>query len=41
MKRALLVALWLVIATGAVMAGGDQNRGDKGVGPVWQIVGPP
>ena len=40
MKRLLLVALMLVLATGTVMAGGDKNRGDKGKGNTRQVVGP-
>jgi hypothetical protein len=40
MKKRLMVALLLVLATGAAMAGGDQNRGDKGKGKTHQTVGP-
>ena len=40
MKKLLLVALLLVLATGAVMAGGDKNHGDKGKGKTHQTVGP-
>lgn len=44
MKKSLLVALMLILATGSVMAGGDKNRerhqGDRGRGNVRQIVGP-
>ena len=40
MRKLVLVAVLLALATGTVMAGGDKNRGDKGKGKVHQIVGP-
>ncbi len=40
MKRLVLVALLLGLAVGTVMAGGDKNRGDKGKGNTYQVVGP-
>jgi len=39
-KKLMLLALAFVLAAGSVMAGGDQNRGDKGKGNVRQVVGP-
>lgn len=40
MKKWLIVAVLTVLAVGSVLAGGDQNHGDKGKGNVNQVVGP-